>query len=274
MANRASGFTIIETMLFLALTGLLMVGLLAGAGASINVQRYNDASQTFKSVIQDQYAAAMNVQNSRTNTWTCTSTGRVVEVPSGAATADRPGQSACVTIGRYITIRSTDITSYLVTAYANPSPRTGLDDIQSLKQNYKINLAKTNVTDKKLEWGTRIAWPVAGPYARPAGTTRSIAILILRSPESGQMYTFTTNTVPSKSTIEAAGSTAAPSYLSDAIIAGDTIPGQGGRTICVEPNGIGVGHRTALRISAFASTSNAIELTSNEQMEAGDGTKC
>lgn len=274
MANRASGFTIIETMLFLALTGLLMVGLLAGVGSSINVQRYNDAAQTFKNTIQDQYAATTNVQNSRANTWTCTNTGRVVEVPSGAASADRPGQSACVLLGRYITIRSTDITSYLVTAYAIPSPKKDLDDIQSLKQNYRINLAKTNVIEKKMEWGTRIAWPVEGPYKQAAGTTRSIAILILRSPDSGQVYTFTTNTVPSKSTIDAPGSTAAPSYLSDAIVAGDVIPGQGSRTICIEPNGLGVGHRTALRFNSYAGNSNAVDLTSNEQLLARDGTKC
>jgi type II secretory pathway pseudopilin PulG len=273
MATRASGFTIIETMLFLAISGLLLVGLIAGVGSSINVQRYNDSAQTFKNSIQDQYAAVTSVQNSRPNNWTCTSTGRVVERPAGDASADLRGQSACVMLGRYITIRNTDIDSYLVTAYANPAPTPGLNDIESLRQNYAINVAQTNMESSQLEWGARIAWPVEGPYARLPGTSRSMAVLIVRSPESGQVYTFTTNSVPAKSAIEAPGGGTPAAYLRDMIIAGDAVPGQGNRLICIEPNGLGIGHRTALRINSFASAPNAIELESNEQLESS-GTQC
>ena len=46
------GFTIIEVMLFLAITGLLAVGVLATVGNSINVQRYRDAVVTLQTEVQ------------------------------------------------------------------------------------------------------------------------------------------------------------------------------------------------------------------------------
>ena len=46
------GFTIIEVMLFLALSGLLLVGVLGGLGDNISRQRYNDAVQDVVNMMQ------------------------------------------------------------------------------------------------------------------------------------------------------------------------------------------------------------------------------
>ena len=50
------GFTIIEVMLFLALSGLLLVGILGGLGGNIARQRYNDAVQDVVNMLRDQYS--------------------------------------------------------------------------------------------------------------------------------------------------------------------------------------------------------------------------
>ena len=50
------GFTIIEVMLFLALSGLLLVGILGGLGGNIARQRYNDAVQDTVNMLRDQYS--------------------------------------------------------------------------------------------------------------------------------------------------------------------------------------------------------------------------
>lgn len=41
------GFTIIEVMLVLAITGLMLVGVIAGTYSSIATQRYNDSVRSF-----------------------------------------------------------------------------------------------------------------------------------------------------------------------------------------------------------------------------------
>ena len=56
------GFTIIEVMLFLALTGLLLVGILGGLGGNIARQRYNDAVQDLANILRDQYSFVSDTQ--------------------------------------------------------------------------------------------------------------------------------------------------------------------------------------------------------------------
>ena len=56
-ARTETGFTLVEAMLFLAITGLLTVGILVGSGVAISQQRYRDSVNSLKSFIQDQYSA-------------------------------------------------------------------------------------------------------------------------------------------------------------------------------------------------------------------------
>ena len=56
------GFTIIEVMLFLALSGLLLVGVLGGLGDNISRQRYNDAVQDVVNMMRDQYSFVSDTQ--------------------------------------------------------------------------------------------------------------------------------------------------------------------------------------------------------------------
>ena len=61
------GFTIIEVMLFLALTGLLLSGVLIGLGSNISRQRYNDAVEDIADILQNQYSFVSDVHiNMRT----------------------------------------------------------------------------------------------------------------------------------------------------------------------------------------------------------------
>lgn len=61
------GFTIIEVMLFLALTGLLLSGVLVGLGSNLSRQRYNDAVEDIADILQDQYSFVSDIRiNTRT----------------------------------------------------------------------------------------------------------------------------------------------------------------------------------------------------------------
>ncbi|MFV0484723.1 MAG: type II secretion system protein [Candidatus Saccharimonadales bacterium] len=60
--TRRRGFTIIEVMLFLAISGFLLVGILAGTGAGIARQRYTDSVQHVAQILREQYSAVINTQ--------------------------------------------------------------------------------------------------------------------------------------------------------------------------------------------------------------------
>lgn len=59
------GFTIIEVSIFLGITGLMLIGLLAGVGIRVATQRYNDAVQDAEEFFRSVYSEVINVQNSR-----------------------------------------------------------------------------------------------------------------------------------------------------------------------------------------------------------------
>ena len=58
----AVGFTIIETMLFLAIAGLIFAGIVASTNGAIRQQRYKDAVQSFVDDLRDLYSLAENTQ--------------------------------------------------------------------------------------------------------------------------------------------------------------------------------------------------------------------
>ena len=63
MKKRLKGFTIIEVSLFLAITGLLFLGVIIGVQSSVFRQRFNDSVQNFAEFLRGVYAEAMNVQS-------------------------------------------------------------------------------------------------------------------------------------------------------------------------------------------------------------------
>lgn len=54
------GFTVIEVMLFLAVTGLMLLGVLGGTYSSINRQRYNDAVKSYADFLRGIYAEVIS----------------------------------------------------------------------------------------------------------------------------------------------------------------------------------------------------------------------
>ena len=62
MTKTKGGFTLIEVSLFLAITGLLFLGVTIGVQNSIFQQRYNDSVQNFAEFLRSAYAKTENVQ--------------------------------------------------------------------------------------------------------------------------------------------------------------------------------------------------------------------
>jgi len=250
-----SGFTIIETMLFLAITGALVVGVLVGTGASINIQRYRDSVTSLKSLIQKQYSDALNVQNGvRAKAIACDASASVSET---GATQPR-GQSDCVVMGKLVTIDNTTVTtSTVIGAGVNSGNLSDVDLIKS----YNLSILNSTSETSQLEWGTKIAWPVSGGGAKNPTTPREIAILIVRSPQSGQIYTFSADDIHAS--------------LKSMIVAGRSIPGQSQRTICIDSDGLFTGDSMAVSLGVYATGASDIETRSNNtNLVAGVDSKC
>jgi type II secretory pathway pseudopilin PulG len=229
-----AGFTIIETMLFLGITGLLVVGVLAGAGTSINVQRYRDSVTSLQSILQQQYSDVMNVSNdSPINS-------------CNAATNIARGQSGCVVLGRYITTlnsRRLIMKNVIGVIPASEDATATLNDISvflgsadGAQPGYNIQVIDTNSQVYDVEWGSSLV-----DTAINKNVPLKFSMLILRSPVSGAVRTFV---APNATNQEA--------VIADKDIA--TLVNQAALkqkiSVCVDSNGFFIGGKSAVVITA------------------------
>lgn len=185
------GFTLIEVILFFAITGLMFVGIFAAASASVNQQRYKDSVTSLIAKLQEQYAAVVNVSNERQ-----------LEVGVCASAASQTqGRSECAIIGRYITGSGGSLTVAPVIA-THDYQRTAapfasyLDGVEKSGSSYAsidtavLGLASPKVVetmkdDYQVPWDANIVTTRAqgsAPYA--------FTLLAVRSPYSGAIRTF------------------------------------------------------------------------------------
>lgn len=177
------GFTIVETMLFLAIGGILFAVLMVGVGTGITQQRYTESVRSYKALLQDQYAQVLNTSIGSDANWHCESnaSGTISDTaPRGAR-----GASECVILGRAIQVKANGvgdtIISSSVTGYNDTSARTDIDDLEAIKA-YKPKLGTFNRQETTLDWGSRL---------RSDGQASTAVILIVRSPASGLIRVFT-----------------------------------------------------------------------------------
>lgn len=232
-----NGFTIIEVMLFLAVTGALTITILAGAGVSISQQRYRDSVNSLKSVIQSQYAEVANVINDRNQDWTCTTAGNVLSVD--AIAGEPRGTSDCVILGRMLTVNEagTAITSANVVGHRTVGVPAELSDVDELKNNYAITVSPINPETTDISWGAKVVKPKS-TNAQP------LSILVIRSPLSGAIVTFTADglQIDPKAMLT-------PANMSTA------------RDLCVNPDGALIGaKRLEVKINAYATSQSAISV--------------
>ena len=215
--GRVKGFTIVETMLFLALTGLMLVGALVGLGTNLSRQRYKDSVQDVVNMIRNQYDYVTRVQiDKRTGSDMCDfiATGASFTNPGknlgrgrskcniyGVAIIfglDDPTDIAAGAIVQSTAILGMDISALeesLRAADKQKDPQetiTAMDDLillQTLKLNNLIERNQVcepvNVLERKmLNWGAKIEDVTKDKPKKGI-------VLIIRSPRDGTVHTFT-----------------------------------------------------------------------------------
>lgn len=235
--KRQTGFTIIETMLFLAITGLLAATVLVGSGVAIGQQRYRDSVNSLKSYVQQQYSEVTNVTNSRNKSWNCDANGNVTEVD--AAAGEARGTSNCVLLGRYLTVdeTGTQLTSSNVVGYRVAGAVDAASDIAELTTNYKMSVSPIDQDKSEISWGAQVV-------KQKTATPMPLSMLIIRSPLTGSVVTFTAEGVQSNP---------------KAIIGAGNITAT--RDLCVNADvGSFVGKRLEVRIDPYATNQGAIQI--------------
>lgn len=229
------GFTIIEVLLVVSISGALITTLLIGAGGAINQQRYKDSVNTLKSYIQTQYDQVANTSNERTGTEGCYAAATVT-----TAGPQTPGTSDCVLVGRYITIGANgkDLSVTSVLAYRAPGvvPVSGASDITDLST-YKLGTIAASKQTDSLAWNASVV-------KKGTTTPQGFSMFIVRAPLSGSIMTFT----------------------SDSVI-GDintlvTTPGASTttRNLCINPANPTLSARLAVQVPAGAANQGAIQI--------------
>jgi type II secretory pathway pseudopilin PulG len=175
--SKQSGFTIVEVMLFLGITGLVMAFMLNGVSSSLNQRRYQDAANSLLAYVQSQYNLVANVNNTRTTV------GDGLEAACGDTTV--AGTSDCTVVGRVLhaspggETTTSKITSTWVIATA---------DVAKLSSGATLTAANLqegkDVDTYDMQWGTQLV------EASDHAAALTFSILIARSPTNGIIHTY------------------------------------------------------------------------------------
>ena len=222
------GFTIIEVMLFLALSGFLMVGILAGTGSSISNQRYKDAVQDAAEALRKAYSFVSDTQvNERdAKEGICGSTIEKSLALNGDSSNTGRGRTNCAVYGAVVTIykdrvqttsligkdyydyvrqlnsktSSSDKVAAEERARLNDTSISDIELLKILKVNnlaYQCSEASTsscavtvagNVRTQKLKWDTLFKKPNQ-VGSEKKNEDLSITLMIYRSPITGAIRT-------------------------------------------------------------------------------------
>ncbi len=215
-ARRALGFTIIEVMLSLAISGMVLVGALLGVSSTISRNRYRDVVESTAALLRNQYDLVSRIQiDERANDDTCgdISGDSMSSFVDGENKGGR-GRSKCSVYGVAITLgldngKRMQVTNLIGIEYneyrksiveadetADPDEIiNGMSEIELFK-----NLKLTNVfnkdntqcqvtgllTDETYKWDATLETVNKDEPAE-------YIIMIVRSPRSGAVHTFTMN---------------------------------------------------------------------------------
>ena len=267
------GFTIIETLLFLVLSGALAVGLIVGTSASISRQRYNESVNGVSDFLRGVYSSVNDVKNESIN-----EPGRSDKAIYGKAVFFGEGElgdpdSSIVyvydIIGNVVSSSiiggSSDSLSLLLTDAVDGRI---IDEEESAGTCIKTVYGQTSF---RPTWGSRLEQTDSHELAKTA-------LLIIRSPISGATTTYV---VDYRSSIQSmlANSSCTNPKLSDIVKDDDIIIARREEfNLCIESDDRNTSLRRNVRIYAGGSGSSSVYLPPADlaynATTAPEGNKC
>jgi len=165
--KQQSGFTVIELVLFVAISGLMAATLLIGTSIAIQRQQYRDSVQSYVSFLRGQYDRVVSVQNDRLS-------GQACPISGSDAAASARGQSNCIILGRYIAtvgeVDSVDGKRYAARSVYGLESESG----------WRYAMGEVDTT-YELSWSARTR------FSDQSADSAQMAILMYRDPDNGSI---------------------------------------------------------------------------------------
>lgn len=226
---KRDGFTIIEVIIFLAISSLMLTIAIIGSGGMARQARFSDSVNAFHSFFLQQSEEVINGVNSRGASDGCT------------ANTD-PGSDSCALIGKIIYWQPNgNVTVWQVRAPITPSgtpPTSIYSELQAIRSN--VTLASSSEVTYELSWGadikesSRSTGPIAAEPRKTASTRALInAVAILRSPSVAQSAIYH---LYSPGSSQPQLQTALRTALNNPILTAQTASGPVTSAVCVRNN--------------------------------------
>ena len=238
---KTRGFTIIEVMLFLSISGLMMAGVLALISGTIERQRYKDVVYSTIDYLKGQYNSTSNTHNNRLPTTGCT--GGSIQSDTSAGTAR--GSSDCYIVGRIVRSNdtATSMVSYPVLATRDLTSSAVTSATTEKEVLSSMGLLIDDVTDNEaysLGYDTFLSAP-------ESDEPQPFSMLVVRVPTSNLLRTFLVT-----------GNGAQNRSLSE------IVDSSSNGTLCIESRGLIGSSNNGAQVSTAVSGSMAIEFATGD----------
>lgn len=265
--RRHLGFTLVEVSLFLAISGMLLIGVIVGTQNSINAQRFNDSVQNFVEFLRTVYSEVENPQSPGDGRSDYAIYGRLVSFGQTTALdgSSIPSYEQRVyvydVIGNSSSINTSSglATSVLMAVNAN----VVLENKDASGVVTSVSYAG-NVREYMPTWGSAI-----DDASKTNGTPYTGTILVVRHPKSGTISTLVSSNVIQinrivKEANQSRNFTTVRKMLKDVLSSFGTSE----VNFCVNPDGINVkaNLRRNVRLLSNARNTSGVELTDQDDL--------
>lgn len=178
-----SGYTVVEVMLFLAISAVLFTTILIGTGSTLQSTRFSDSSRSVHAFVQKQYDDILNGLNIRPSQEACN--GGVVD--PAPPTSQPAGTSNCLLLGKLIIFQAnvSNLQTYLIVGSEPASPNYNQSD-ESLIYAFQPRVAASGLENYSIPWQATLYGS-----KRTSDNLAVDALALIRSPRSTRIVTYT-----------------------------------------------------------------------------------
>ena len=246
MKTLKQGYSLIEVMLFLALSGLVLMGIIIGTANAVDRQRYNDSVQNFAEFLRSVYSDVSNPAGPKDGRSNYSIYGKLVTFGEQYDTEYQENKEEQIYVYDVIgAINERGLTGSVLQVLEG----LGLNTFIPSPDDVSIKTYVSTPQIYTLNWEAKV---------KDINKNRFVgSILIVRSPTSGTIYTFSSTEQPKVNQILGENPAVAANPLSSL---STKFSPSNQLDFCIVPEGYSVGTHRDVRIASNAHDASSIEL--------------